>query len=145
MFKKLKDEIIGVLVIKENCIIPKIWHIKSPIKEYFIPSPQKKLRNKNPIKNPPLAENSFDIPPLNPAKTGKPIAPSSRYINTHKVPFLLPRKKPQRLIAKVCKVKGTPKGLGIDTVDSIQVIAQNIAIMLKVLVFIIKPPIVSIL
>ena len=63
---------------------------------------------------PPVVLKSMPIPPLNPEKTGSPIAPSSMYTTITVVPSLPPNSPKVRKTAKVCRDIGTsPKGMEI--------------------------------
>lgn len=64
--------------------------------------------------NPPVGPKKDCHPPVKFAKTGNPIAPSSIYIIVEKAPFLEPSTILAKVMAKVCMVIGTPKGIGME-------------------------------
>ena len=67
-----------------------------------------------PMRKPPVAEASTESPPRKPAKTGSPTAPTARYTTTDTAAYGNGRMKPQSATAKVCRVIGTPDGIGME-------------------------------
>ena len=74
---------------------------------------QNNAKTKNPHKKPPVAPKRAAAPPLKPEKTGKPTKPTHSHTATAATACHIPNVYPQRAIARVCKVKGTPNGEGI--------------------------------
>ena len=56
-------------------------------------SNHKRPTNKNPMMYPPVLPRRTPMPPLNPANTGTPTAPSNIYISVAIVPLSPPRSK----------------------------------------------------
>ena len=85
-----------------------------------------RAENKKPIRKPPDAPKSVEIPPLNPEKTGTPIAPKAIYKATEDTEILGEKQPDMRNIAKSCKEKLTIKGIDIHAQSVIN--AQHIAV-----------------
>ena len=62
----------------------------------------------NEMIKPPVMPKTIPKPPWNPAKTGRPMTPSSTYINVDIVLFFAPRATPANGMTNVCNVIGTP-------------------------------------
>ena len=133
VLKPIQNEL---FVRKQNIRIPhiklkefpkKIPRIKLPfhLLRYSIPSPMTYAINGKERIKPPVGPASDPRPPVKFAKTGNPIAPSSIYIKVERAPFLEPRMIPASVMANVCIVNGTPKGIGMDICAMITMTAVN--------------------
>lgn len=89
---------------------------------------------------PPVGPNITFIPPLAPAKTGKPHTPINSNNNTETSDFFQSSIIPVSITAKILKVIGTgPKGIAIG--ERIQIIAVKIAhSVIKCILLCFKPP-----
>lgn len=93
-----------------------------------------------PMRNPPVAETRTDKPARNPEKTGAPSAPIPRYATTDAAAYGMGRRNPQSATAKVCRVIGTPEGIGMEisvhTAISAAKSAQNVIFNIDFFLFI---------
>ena len=93
---------------------------------------QRAIKNgviKKPNIYPPVGLKRFVYKVLNPENTGSPTTPRRRYTTLTAMASAGLSNNPARIIAKVCRVKGTPEiGFGIDTQAHTHIKAANIAI-----------------
>lgn len=94
----------------------------------FLDSAQSKTNGINPNMNPPVTPKSVPNPLLKAENTGSPNAPIVMYNPTDKVPAFMPSIRPVKAIARVCRVAGTPEGIGIASWDITAIIAANIPV-----------------
>ena len=126
----------GLPVTSAYCPIPIMWHTASPASASIAeerrrrsapPVPTSATRGKNPHMNPPVTPISLYAPPVNPANTGAPHAPSATYTPIAASPYFHPRKKPVKATANVWRVSGTPDGRGMLICDKTAVKAAKSA------------------
>ncbi len=86
---------------------------------------------------PPVGPLSVCIPPRKPENTGNPDMPIRIYIPTEIVLNLVGRRQPQSTIANSPNVIGTEPA-GMDSTENTQIIADNKAHKVKLLVFILR-------
>lgn len=91
------------------------------------------MRGKDKI-NPPVGPAMDCQPPVKFANTGRPTEPSITYMMEAIAPFFEPKTMPAKVIAKVCMVNGTPKGIGITICAIIVMTAVKRPIMHKSLI-----------
>lgn len=69
---------------------------------------------RKPTRKPPVDDTRTESPARKPEKTGTPAAPIARYASTAATEYGKGRSIPHKATAKVCKVIGTPVGMGMD-------------------------------
>lgn len=66
------------------------------------------------MRKPPVGPTNLSIPPEKLASTGTPTAPRIRYTRLAMAESLEPSTTAARVMANVCMVMGTPRGIGME-------------------------------
>ena len=66
------------------------------------------------MRKPPVGPTNLSKPPEKFASTGTPTAPSARYTSEAMAESLEPSTTAASVMAKVCMVMGTPRGIGME-------------------------------